>query len=86
MGTAALGCSAEQRSPISRTGKTCRALLDRTAEGGGPHAVNCKDTGSSLDVAGCQSPFFQILLMIVLGGMERHRRNNLGHDRLLEAA
>ena len=39
-----------------------------------------------LDVAGRQSAFFQILLVIVLGGIECHRGNDLGNDRFLEAA
>jgi hypothetical protein len=39
VGTAALGCPAEQRSAIFSAGKICRALLDRTAEGGCPHVV-----------------------------------------------
>ena len=39
MGTAALGRPAEQGSAFCSTGKSCRALLDRAAEGGCPHAV-----------------------------------------------
>ena len=39
-----------------------------------------------LDVAGRQSAFFQILLVIVLGGIECYRGNDLGNDRFLEAA
>ena len=39
---------------------------------------------SLLDVAGGQPALFQILLVIVLGGVKSHRRNDLGDDRLLE--
>ncbi len=36
VGTAALGCPAEQGSAVCGTGKGCRAALGRTAEGGCP--------------------------------------------------
>src|SRR5579862_9368475 len=39
-----------------------------------------------LYVAGRESALFQILLVIVLGGMELNRWHDLGHDRLLEAS
>ena len=37
VGTAALGCPAERSSASLAEGKSRRALLDRTAEGGCPH-------------------------------------------------
>jgi len=40
VGTAALGCPAEQGSAISLPAKMCRASLDRTAEGGCPHVCH----------------------------------------------
>ena len=50
------------------------------------HERDCSRPHFSFDVAGRQSAFFQILLVIVLGGIESHRRHNLGDDRLFEAA
>jgi len=39
-----------------------------------------------LDVAGRQAPLFQVLLVIIRGGMEGHCRHDLGNNRFLEAA
>src|SRR5258708_2951542 len=40
---------------------------------------------SLLDVTGRLSPFFEILLVVILCWMKRNCRNDLSHDRLLEA-
>jgi hypothetical protein len=39
VGTAALGCPAERSSAVC-SARSCRASLDRTAEGGCPHVVS----------------------------------------------
>src|SRR5450755_2204518 len=39
-----------------------------------------------LDVTGGEAALFQILLVIILGGMERHRWDDLGDNRFLEAS
>lgn len=41
---------------------------------------------SLLDVAGGQAALFQVLLVIVLGGVKGYGRNYLGNDRFLKPA
>ena len=74
------GLSGETHEPFSYQEMAVEPRSDRTSGALAP------TSGSSLDVAGRQSALFQILLVVVLGGMERHCRHDLGHDRLLEAA